>query len=221
MTDDLCFRPATELAGMLRAREISARELLDVHLDRIDRLNPSLNAVVTLDADGDSSAVFVFQIGAALSPAAGSKVLLTDGALANNVFWQVEGAVSLGAGAQYVGTFLAAGAITFGDGASIKGRALTPGAITVTNSPFTEPKDDLTAPIVTIDGGATRSTNDTTPSPALSTVLPLGAAKSRPEWKARPPVKGSVRLPKPELWRKLPAIGIWIGALSMVSLAAL
>src|SRR3954463_7988756 len=56
MTDDLCFRPATELAGMLRAREISARELLDAHLDRIERLNPSLNAVVTLDADGARAA---------------------------------------------------------------------------------------------------------------------------------------------------------------------
>jgi amidase len=56
VTDDLCFRPATELAGMLRAREISARELLDAHLDRIDRLNPSLTAVVTLDADGARAA---------------------------------------------------------------------------------------------------------------------------------------------------------------------
>lgn len=56
MTDDLCFRPATELAGMLRAREISARELLDAHLERIDKLNPGLNAVVTLDADGAQAA---------------------------------------------------------------------------------------------------------------------------------------------------------------------
>jgi len=56
VTDDLCFRAATELAGMLRAREISVRELLDAHLDRIDRLNPALNAVVTLDADGARAA---------------------------------------------------------------------------------------------------------------------------------------------------------------------
>ena len=54
--DDLLFRPATELAGMLRAREISARELLDAHLARIDRLNPALNAVVTLDAEGARAA---------------------------------------------------------------------------------------------------------------------------------------------------------------------
>jgi amidase len=56
VTDDLCFRPATELAGMLRAREISARELLDAHLDRIERLNPGVNAVVTLDAKGARAA---------------------------------------------------------------------------------------------------------------------------------------------------------------------
>jgi amidase len=56
MIDDLCFRPATELAGMLRARDISARELLDAHLDRISRLNPAVNAVVTLDAEGARAA---------------------------------------------------------------------------------------------------------------------------------------------------------------------
>jgi amidase len=56
VTDDLCFRPATELAALLRDREISARELLDAHLDRIERLNPSVNALVTLDPDGARAA---------------------------------------------------------------------------------------------------------------------------------------------------------------------
>jgi amidase len=56
VTDDLCFRPATELAAMVRGREISARELLEAHLDRIDRLNPAINAVVTLDAQGARTA---------------------------------------------------------------------------------------------------------------------------------------------------------------------
>jgi amidase len=54
--DDLCFRPATELAQMLRTREVSARELLDAHLERIGRLNPAVNAVVTLDAEGARAA---------------------------------------------------------------------------------------------------------------------------------------------------------------------
>ena len=136
----------------------------------------SNTGTITLDADGDSSAVFVFQVGGALAPAAASKVVLTDGALANNVYWQVVGAISLGAGAKFVGTLLGAAAITFGDGASIKGRALGAATVTVTNSPFTEPKDDLTAPIVAIDGGATRSTNDMTPSISGTTDEPVGRA---------------------------------------------
>ena len=56
MTDDLCFRPATELASMLRAGEISARELLEAHLDRITAVDPSINAIVTLDAEGARAA---------------------------------------------------------------------------------------------------------------------------------------------------------------------
>jgi amidase len=55
-SDELCLRPATELATMVRAREISARELIDAHLERIDRLNPALNAVVTLDPEGARAA---------------------------------------------------------------------------------------------------------------------------------------------------------------------
>lgn len=48
---DLCFTPATELAKMLRAKRISAVELLDAHLKRIERVNPRVNAIVTLVAD--------------------------------------------------------------------------------------------------------------------------------------------------------------------------
>ena len=54
--EDLCTRPATELAAMVRAREVSARELVDAHLERIDRLDPGINAIVTLDAEGARAA---------------------------------------------------------------------------------------------------------------------------------------------------------------------
>lgn len=50
--DDLCFTPAVELAAMVRRREVSARELLAAHLQRIDATNPAVNAIVTLDVDG-------------------------------------------------------------------------------------------------------------------------------------------------------------------------
>ncbi|MCW2578062.1 MAG: Amidase, Asp-tRNAAsn/Glu-tRNAGln amidotransferase subunit, partial [Modestobacter sp.] len=55
-SDDLCTRPATELAALVRDREVSARELMDAHLDRIERLNPELNAIVTLDPEGARAA---------------------------------------------------------------------------------------------------------------------------------------------------------------------
>jgi amidase len=48
---DLMFRPAIELAGMVRAGEISARELVQISLERIEELNPALNAFVQVDAE--------------------------------------------------------------------------------------------------------------------------------------------------------------------------
>ena len=134
----------------------------------------SNTGTITLDAGGDPNGVFVFQIGAAMSSAAASKVVLKGGALANNVYWQVVGAVSLGAGAKYVGTFLGAGAVALGEGASIKGRVLTPGTVALANSPFAISKDDLTAPVVSIDGGGTSATNDTTPPISGTTDEPAG-----------------------------------------------
>lgn len=56
MPDDLCFLPATELVAMVRDRRVSARELLEAHLARIERVNPTVNAIVTLDVEGARSA---------------------------------------------------------------------------------------------------------------------------------------------------------------------
>lgn len=53
MTDsDLMFRPALQLAEMVRTREISASELVQSSLQRIEELNPTLNAFVDVDAEG-------------------------------------------------------------------------------------------------------------------------------------------------------------------------
>ena len=51
VTEDLCFTPATQLAAMLRAKKVSARELMQAHLGQIERVNPAVNAIVTLVAD--------------------------------------------------------------------------------------------------------------------------------------------------------------------------
>ena len=49
--DSICLEPATQLAAMIATREISSRELLDLFLQRVHRLNPAVNAVVTLDVE--------------------------------------------------------------------------------------------------------------------------------------------------------------------------
>jgi amidase len=46
---DLMFRSASELAGMVRSGEVSARELAESSLRRIEQLNPALNAFVEVD----------------------------------------------------------------------------------------------------------------------------------------------------------------------------
>src|SRR3712207_9013616 len=48
---DLLFRPVDELAGLVRSGEVSARELVQESLDRIEALNPQLNAFVDVFAD--------------------------------------------------------------------------------------------------------------------------------------------------------------------------
>ena len=49
---DVLFRSATELAAMVRDGEVSSRELVETSLERIEELNPELNAFVEVDAEG-------------------------------------------------------------------------------------------------------------------------------------------------------------------------
>ena len=48
---DLAYLSAVDLLNLLREKQVSSRELLDVYLGRVDKFNPDLNAVVTLDAE--------------------------------------------------------------------------------------------------------------------------------------------------------------------------
>jgi aspartyl-tRNA(Asn)/glutamyl-tRNA(Gln) amidotransferase subunit A len=50
-TDAIYFKDATELATLIRTRQISSREVVQAHLDRIAQVNPKVNAIVTLMAD--------------------------------------------------------------------------------------------------------------------------------------------------------------------------
>src|ERR1700761_2416491 len=52
----LCFTSAVEMAALIRAKKLSAREALAEHLKQIDRVNPQVNAIVTLIADQATAA---------------------------------------------------------------------------------------------------------------------------------------------------------------------
>jgi hypothetical protein len=93
----------------------------------------TLNLELTLDAQNNPNAVFIFKIGGAFSSAANSKVRLVNGAQACNVFWKIEGLVDLATGTNMKGTIVANnGAILINTGAVLEGRALsTSGAISI------------------------------------------------------------------------------------------
>jgi hypothetical protein len=93
----------------------------------------TLNLDLILDGQGDPDALFIFQIAGPLSTNANSKVKLINGALACNVFWKVEGLVSMATATTMRGTVIANNAaISMGASDTLEGRALsTAGAVTV------------------------------------------------------------------------------------------
>jgi hypothetical protein len=79
---------------------------------------------VTLNAEGNPDAVFIFQIPTTLITGSNTTVSLINGAQACNVFWQVGSSATLGTGTHFVGTIMAAESITANTDATIHGRLL-------------------------------------------------------------------------------------------------
>ena len=79
---------------------------------------------LTLDAQGNANAVFIFQMATTLTTTSGRHVLLTNGAQAANVFWQVGSSATLGTTTIFSGNIIAYQAITLQTGATLDGRAL-------------------------------------------------------------------------------------------------
>jgi len=91
-----------------------------------------LTGELTLDAQGNAAAVFIFQIGTTLTTASNSSVLVTNGGGDCNVFWQVGSSATIGTGTTFVGNILALQSITLTTGASVSGRSLARnGAVTM------------------------------------------------------------------------------------------
>jgi type VI secretion system secreted protein VgrG len=91
-----------------------------------------LTGTLTLDANHDPNALFVFQIGTTLTTASSSAVRVIDGGAGNGVFWQVGSSATLGTDTAFLGNILAYSSITLDTGTTICGRALAQdGAVTM------------------------------------------------------------------------------------------
>jgi hypothetical protein len=95
---------------------------------------------LTLDAQGDANAVFIFQMASTLTTTSGRAVVLSGGAKASNVFWQVGSSATLGTTSGFKGTILANQSITLSTGATLTGRALARiGAVTLAGNAVVMP----------------------------------------------------------------------------------
>ncbi len=109
-----------------------------------------LTGALTLNAQGNSSAVFIFKVGSALTTASGSSVVITNGGPLCNVFWQVGSSATLGTNSQFAGNLLAASSITATTGTGVTGRLLARnGAVTLDSNNVT-PTCGVTAVCPTI-----------------------------------------------------------------------
>ena len=99
----------------------------------------TLGGQLTLDAQGDPKALFVFQIATALVTNTASSVVLIHGGEVGNLFWQVGTGATIGAATQFQGTILAQTAITMVGGASLLGHAFAQAAVTLDTNFMTAP----------------------------------------------------------------------------------
>jgi hypothetical protein len=101
-----------------------------------------MTGILTLDALGDTAAVFIFQIASMLTVAGGASVTLVNGAQSRHVWWQVGSSAILGLGCAMMGNVLAYTSITLDTNASLQGRALAQnGAVTMDTNSIAGPGD--------------------------------------------------------------------------------
>ena len=169
--NDAAGRPgATPIAGGdLGGRTLTA----GVYADDNAPDSLAITGTLTLDGANDPSSVFIFQSGSTLVTASASNVVLTRGAQACHVFWQVTSSATLGSGSHLVGSVLALTSITLGTGASVDGRVLARnGAVTMHGNTI------QVVPCAAAAGGTTSASSSSTTTSASSTTSHAAASSS-------------------------------------------
>jgi type VI secretion system secreted protein VgrG len=140
-----------------------------------------LTGTLTLNAQNDPNALFVFQIGTALTTASTAAVSVLNGTANTGVYWQVGSSATLGAGTTFAGNILAAQSITLNSAATILcGRAIAlNAAITMNNNTISNDCSENSLGSGRTDfgsdgfSGSIGDGGSTTPVPEPATVLLL------------------------------------------------
>ena len=123
------------MAGLTPTADLTGRDLGGMTLTPgVYRLSTSaqLTGILTLDAQGQAGASFIFQVGSTLTTAAGSSIVLVDGASSDGVGFQVGTSATLGTGTIFAGTILASTSDVLATGVHLDGRVIAlGGAVTL------------------------------------------------------------------------------------------
>jgi hypothetical protein len=129
-----------------------------------------LTGQLTLDAQGDPNAQFVFVIGSTLTTASASSVVLVNGASPCNVYWKVGSSATLGSTTAFEGNLMSLESISVNNGVNVLGRLLArEGAVTLINDVLSTPNCD------------TGSTPTETPAGSSPTPIPTSTAPTAPK----------------------------------------
>jgi hypothetical protein len=134
-----------------------------------------ITGTLTLDAQGDPNATFVFQMASTLVTASASSVNVINGATACNVYWQVGSSATLGTGSTFRGNILALTSISLTTGATLEGRALARnGAVTMDTNTISLATCQPTPATTT----STTTAPTTAATPTTAAVAPTSLART-------------------------------------------
>ena len=132
----------------------------------------ALSGTITLDAQNNSNAVFIFRVVGAINSTAGTTFALSNGAKAENIFWTSTGAIGLTGNNVALGNFISLGAaVELGASSMLSGRFLsTGGAITISSSVQSKPTGASFLPLGILENFVIFSVAGNVNNAALTTV---------------------------------------------------